>query len=40
MIGGDCMYNLVTEIKKYRVVAEKVATERLKSAEALDGGKK
>ncbi len=37
--GGES-YNLVTEIKKHRVVAEKAAAKRLSNAEALDGGKK
>jgi hypothetical protein len=34
------LYDLVTEIDKYIVVAEKAVAERLNSAEALDGGKK
>ncbi len=38
---GRESYNLASEIKKYRVlVAEKALAERLKHAEALDGGKK
>ncbi len=37
--GGE-WYNLVTEIEKHRLVAEKAAAERLSNAEALDGGKK
>ncbi len=37
--GGE-LYNLVTEIEKHRLVAEKVEAKRLNSAEALDGGKK
>jgi hypothetical protein len=37
--GGES-YDLVTEIEKHIVVAEKAATERLSNAEALDGGKK